>query len=137
MTGVGGSALCARSRFDRGLAGRARAPASGRSTVSADLSRLASAARHAQIAARCAPTQPDWAGTLVAHQIPPYVVAFAYIGDRTVWLLAQRVRRCPASRSRAVLVFLHELVHTGGYGRARRKLPALAGERRFLQSSLG
>ncbi len=106
--------------------------------MSAELSRLASAARHAQIAARCAPTQSDWAGTLVAHQIPPYVVAFAYIGDRTVWLSPSVCAGVPRADPWAVLVFLHELVHTGGIRNERvANCRALAGERRFLQTSLG
>jgi hypothetical protein len=109
-----------------------------RTIASPELSRLATAWRGTPVSARCATTQAEWAQTLVAHRAPPYVVAFAYIGDARVWLSPSICAGVTKADPWGVLVFLHELVHTSGVrGERAANCRALAGERRFLETLLG
>jgi len=111
--------------------------AAARTAVSPELTRLASAWRGTAVSARCAATADEWAETLAARGIPRYVVAFAYIGDPRVWLSPAICTAVTKGDPWAVLVFLHELVHTGGVRSERTaNCRALAGERRFLTTLL-
>lgn len=114
------------------------APAGARTTASPELTRLATAFRGVPVAAECAQSQAEWAATLTAKHIPPYVVGFAYIGNPRVWLSPSICAGVPKADPWAVLVFLHELIHTSGV-RAERtaNCRALARERQFLVARLG
>jgi hypothetical protein len=112
--------------------------AAARTSVSPELTHLASAWRGTPVSARCAATPIEWAETLSARGIPRYVVAFAYIGDPRIWLSPTICAGVAKADPWAVLVFLHELAHTSGVRNERTaNCRALAGERRFLTSLLG
>jgi hypothetical protein len=115
------------------------ASASAATTASPELSRLASTFRGGtRIVVYCASTKADWSATLAAHHVPSYVVGFAYIGSPKVWLSPSICAGVTRADPWAVLVFLHELIHTGGV-RSEKKAncQALARERPFLTTQLG
>jgi hypothetical protein len=114
-------------------------PAGAAASPSQELSRLATAFRGGiPIAVRCAVSQAEWSTTLAARHIPPYVVGFAYIGDRRVWLSPSICAGVPQADPWAVLVLLHELMHTSGVRSERAaNCLALSRERAFLVAMLG
>jgi hypothetical protein len=116
------------------------APAGATVSASPELSRLATGFRGNGVAvvAYCARTHADWSATLAARHIPRYVVGFAYIGTARVWLSPSICAGVTRADPWAILVFLHELIHTTGV-RSERKANcrALAGERSFLERFLG
>jgi hypothetical protein len=116
------------------------APAGATVSVSPELSGLATAFRGDGVGevVYCARTQTDWSATLAARHIPRYVVGFAYIGTPRVWLSPPICAGVTRADPWAVLVLLHELIHTTGV-RSERKANcrALEGERSFLERFLG
>ena len=86
----------------------------------------------------CAQTQSDWSATLTKHHAPSYVVGFAYIGTPRVWLSPSICTGVATADPWAILVFLHELIHTTGVrNEAKTNCLALAAELPFLQEFLG
>jgi hypothetical protein len=142
---IGGNGQVSTARYGRGAAMALFAAlvlaASARATTSdsPELSRLATAFRGGiPIAVRCATSQANWGDTLARRRIPPYVVGFAYIGDPRVWLSPSICVGVPRADPWAVLVLLHELIHTSGVRSERAaNCMALRGERAFLVAQLG
>jgi len=113
--------------------------ASAKTSASPELSRLATTFRGGvRVVVRCAGSQADWSATLAARNIPSYVVGFAYIGNPEVWLSPSMCAGVTKADPWAVLVFLHELIHTSGVRSERTaNCRALARERPFLETLLG
>jgi hypothetical protein len=114
------------------------APVGAKTSASPELTRLATAFRGVPVVAECASSPAEWSATLAARHVPAYVVGFAYIGNPRVWLSPSICAGVPKADPWAVLVFLHELIHTSGVRTERTaNCRALARERQFLVDRLG
>ena len=86
----------------------------------------------------CSDTQADWSATLSRRHLPHYAVGFAYIGQPKVWLSPSICAGIARVDPWAILVFVHELIHTTGIRNERTtNCRALAAERSFLQRFFG
>jgi hypothetical protein len=104
------------------------------------LGQIATAFRsgHARVTVYCADTQEDWSATLARRRLPSYAVGFAYIGDSRMWLAPSICAGVARVDPWAILVFVHELMHTTGVrGERKANCLALAAERSFLQRFFG